>query len=202
MAQTIVGDYVINSYIAQPSSSESTRLDFNISNSIDRIGATLRLRAAAARGSGTMFSQGEKVDRRYAVFSFRTSFDMRFLSWLNGDYSFSFSRSMMRLSGMSRTHIDAYVHDFSLTATPGQWRFTVSGGHSRDQVQPHRYVNRLDLNGRVAFRFNKRVEFILNASNLLDKREYALRSFNGLTSSESVSYLRGREFIFSIRISR
>lgn len=202
MAQTVVGDYVINSYMAQPSSSESTQLYLNISNSIDRIGATVRLRASATRGSGTMFSQGEKVDRSYTDFSLVPSLDMRFLPWLNGNYSFSFSRNMMRLSGMNRTHIDAYVHDFSLTATPGRWRFTVSGSHSRDQVEPHRYVNRLDLNGRVAFRLNKRVELILNASNLLDKREYVLRSFNGLTSSESVSYLRGRELIFSIRISR
>lgn len=202
MAQIIVGDYVINSYIAQPSSSESTQVYLNISNSVDRIGATVKLRAAARRGSGSMFSQGEKVDRRYTDLNFGPGFDVRFLSWLNGDYSFSFSRNIMRLSGMTSMHVDAYMHRFSLNATPGKWRFAIIGSHRRDQVQPHRYMNRLDLNARTVFCLNNRIEFILNASNLLDKREYVLRTFDGLTSSESVSYLRGREIMLSIRISR
>ncbi|MDE6333782.1 MAG: hypothetical protein K2L77_03950, partial [Muribaculaceae bacterium] len=202
VAQTIVGDYVINSYIAQPSSSESTQIYFNISNSIDRIGATVKLRTTARRGSGSIFSQGDKVERAYADLSFVPSIDIRFLSWLNGDYSFSFSRNMMRLSGMSQMHVDTYKHRFSLSATPGKWRFTISGSHRRDQVQPHCYMNRLDLNARTVFRLNNRIEFILNASNLLDKRDYVLRTFDGITSSESVSYLRGREVMLSIRISR
>ncbi len=201
-AQTIVGDYVINSFVSEPSSSESTRFYFNISNSIDAIGTTARLRTSASRGSGTMFSQGEKVDRRYAGFDVAPAIDMSFCRWLNGEYSFSFSRDIMRLSGMASNHIDAYVHRFSLSATPGNWRLTLGGSHRRDQVQPHRYANRLDLNARAVYRLSKRVDLILDATNLLDRREYALRTFNGLTSSETVSHLRGREFMLSIRISR
>ena len=201
-AQNVVGDYVINSFMSSPSSSESTNVYYRISNSIDAIGATVSLSGTASRGSGTMFSQGERVDRGYAGVNVSPKFDMRICSWLNGDYTFTFSRNKMRISGLEATRIDGYTHRMSLSATPGNWRFTVNCSHRRDQVQPHVYQNWLDLNARAAYKLTKRVELSVNATNLLDRREYAVSTITGLTSTESISYLRGREILFSIRISK
>jgi len=202
MAQNIVGDYVINSFVSQPSSSESTSVYYRISRSFDDIGATISFGGMANRGSGTVFSQGERVDRSYAGVNVSPTLDIRICSWLNGYYTFTFRRDKMRIFGDIASRIDGYTHCFSLSATPGNWRFTVNGSHRRDMVQPHVYQNWLDLDARAAYKLSKRVELSINATNLLDRREYALSSINGLTSSESVSYLRGREVIFSIRITK
>lgn len=199
-AQTIIGDYVINSYRSEPSKSESSSIFGRVQKSLDALSSTISFNAGYRRGSSSVFSQGNPVDRKTGSLSLSTFADMKFLSWLNGTYGFGFARNTLDLSDMPSNRIDSYSHNFSLSATPGKWIFRVYGNHNRTRIERHVYENVLSIAGFIRYHINSRFQLQLNAHNLLDKRRIVNRSFSELGSVESTSYRRGRQFLVTLRI--
>lgn len=201
-AQDVVGDFVVNSYRRSPSSSESTQLRGRVQKSLDALSATVSLDGAFSRGTGRYFSQGIEVDRSLVSASVAPSLDMVITGWLNGCYRFAYSRDRMKLSGIDSSRNRSFVHNFGLSATPGRWIVSVNGNHTRTMLPTGRYDNVTDLGVRASFRMSKKLELTLDAINLLDSRYRIDRRFDDITSYESISYQRGREFTLSLRISR
>lgn len=199
-SQTLIGDYVVNSYRAEPSNSESSTVSGYLSKSIDEINSSAKLSAYYRRGSSSVFSQGNPVDRNNQLLSISPTVDVQFCRWLNGTYGFGFARNTLKLSDMPSNRIDTYSHNFTLSATPGKWVITVRGNHNRDRIAPGDYESRMALSGYVRYNISSRFELTLNADNLLDKRRWVSRSFSELGSVESISYQRGRQFLITLRI--
>ena len=203
VAQNLIGYYVVNSYYNSPTSSESTGFSGKIQKSIDTFASTFTLNVNGSESSGNFMSQGVLMDRKMRSLMLAPSTDMRFTSWLNGNYNFTFSTSRMLAgagSGWSRN--DSYNHTFSISATPADWVFTLRGRHSRVRIPGAPYDNSMDLSAKVGCRMSKKVELSVNASNLLDSRHSVSRSFNDLTTFESITFTRGREFLLTLRLYR
>lgn len=201
VGQTVVGDYVLNTYHASPSSGESTDVSGRLSYSTDFLNSTVRLDAGYSRASGHYYSQGDPVERNSRSLRLGPSVDMQLLAWLNANYSFGFSRSSMRLTGLGTNDFDTYRHTFGVSATPGRWVFTVDGSHLRTELSPGRYDNRLTLNAEVRCSLNRRIDLMLNANNLTDSRYSVIRQFDNLSAYERFTRLRGREFLLTIRFA-
>lgn len=202
IGQMLVGDYVVNYYYNSPSSSSSTNLSGRLEKSIDAIASTLTLNASASQSSGSYMSQGNPVENHTRGLSVGPSCDMRFASWLNGSYSFTFATQRMALTATPHSRNADYNHSLSLSATPKGWIFSVQGYHTRTRIPGQGYDNRMDLSARVRCRLSSRLDLGLTGSNLLDNRTSVRRNFNTFSSYESISFNRGREVVLSLFISR
>ncbi len=202
VAQNLIGYYVVNSYYDSPTSSASTSLSGRIQKSIDALASSVTLRVSGSESSGSYMSQGVLLQSKNRSFTIDPSADMRFTPWLNGIYNFTFHTARM-LSGTGRwNRNESYIHSFNLSATPGKWVFTIRGQHSRVRIPDAPYDNSMDLSASVRYRLSRKIELTLNGLNLLDSRRSVSRSFNELTTIESITFKRGREFLLSMRISR
>lgn len=202
MAQTLAGDYIFNYYRSAPSKTESTDIYGRVQKSVDMLNSSFSVSASAQRGTSTVYSDGNPVDRSHARFSVTPGLDMAFCSFLNGDYRFNFNRSSMTLKGLSRESYDNYRHSFGLAFTPGKWIVRVQGTHERTETRPHEYDNRLDLSAHLTVKLSRKVDLDFNASNLLDRRRRVTRSLGDLFMTETVSMQRGRQFLLSVRVTR
>lgn len=201
-SQYVVGDYVVNTFNYSPTSSESTSVRGDIEKTVDAINAKFILRGSWDRGSETLYSQGNPVNRKSYAYNLSPAFDIQALDWLQCNYRFSFDRSAMELGGLDPQRTDSYCHSFGFIFTPRRWIFSLNADARRDQTGPHAYKNRFDLGGYVRYVHSRRVSFTLNLSNLLNKRDYYIRSFDGITAFESNIRQRGREICLSIRITQ
>ena len=199
-AQTLVGDYVINYYRAEPSRSESTGVYASYSQSLDAINSSLTLRGSYNRGTSTVFSQGDPVRRSTSQYTASGHFDVRICSWVNASYNSSFLTNNMTLQPMPSTRIDRYTNAIAVNFTPGEWVFNLNGSWQCDRLEPHRYANRVNLGTFLRYKVTKNLELSLSANNLLDKRTWINRSFTEFTSIETISYQRGRQFLLTLRI--
>lgn len=202
VAQTLAGDYIFNYYRSAPSKTESTDIYGRVQKSVDMLNSSFSVSASAQRGTSTVYSDGNPVDRSHARFSVTPGLDMAFCSFLNGDYRFNFNRSSMTLKGLSRESYDNYRHSFGLAFTPGKWIVRVQGTHERTETRPHEYDNRLDLSAHLTIKLSRKVDLDFNASNLLDRRRRVTRSLGDLFMTETVSMQRGRQFLLSVRVTR
>lgn len=199
-AQTLVGDYVINSYRAEPSRSESTGVNASYSQSIDAINSSLTLRGAYNRATSTVFSQGDPVRRSTTQYLATGHFDVRLCSWANADYDLSYISNTLSLQAMPSSRIDSYTNTVTVNFTPGKWIINLNGSWQCDRLEPHRYENRVNLGTYLRYNLSKKLDLSLSANNLLDKRTWINRSFTELASIETISYQRGRQFLLTLRI--
>lgn len=202
VSQMLIGDYVVNAYRAEPSSSESTRVLGRINKSLDALNSTIGCIASWSRSESTVFSQGAAISRRLYEYFIAPTLDMQFTSWLNGNYNFRYNYQDLRLGVIPTNTIHSLTHRFSLTATPGKWQFSINGSHVSESYDTDKSSRRFDLNASIVYRLNKRIDLRLDGSNLTDGGEYISRSFDELSTFETISRLRGREIVFSIRISK
>ena len=83
-----------------------------------------------------------------------------------------------------------------------KWEWHVSGEHYRNEIAAGSYKNLFLLDTKVVFKLNKRWEFSVSVSNILDQRTYSYTTYSQLTSYESRRHLRGRELLFTISLRK
>lgn len=201
VSQMLIGDYVVNAYRAEPSTSQETKAYARIQKSLDAIQSSVQLNGSFRRTDETAFSQGEEVNRRLLVYTAFASLDVRFCSWLNAAYYLSFSHTRMHISMLPSALNTGYDHMLEATGKWGKWMVSANGVYGTTRLGPGDYTRTTDLGVRVNYKLNKRVEFTLKASNLLDDRNRVTRSFDTFSQTETAERLRGREFMIGIVVS-
>ncbi len=202
-AQTIAGDYIIYSYHAQPSRSQSTNVYVAANKSLDFMGGTVGVSGSYATSHNNVLSQGESVDYRSRTLTLSPGISGRISDYVNWSYRFNFARMSLAMTDMPTRHTDNYSHYFSLTATPvDKLRFTASGEYYRNAIEAHRYKNMVMVDANLTYSINRKIDLTASVTNILNHRTYSYSTYGTLSVMERSSSLRGREFLITIYIKK
>lgn len=201
VSQMLIGDYVVNAYRAKPSTSQEIRANARIQKSLDAIQSSVQFSGSFNRNTESVFSQGEELNRRMLVYTAFASLDVRFCSWLNATYYLTFRHTRMHIAQLPAALNSDYDHTLELTGNWGKWTVTADGVYQTTRLGPGDYTRTTDLSMYINYKLNKRIEFNVSASNLLDDRNRVSRTFDTFSQTETWQRLRGRQFLIGIVIN-
>lgn len=202
-SQTFIGDYILYSYRKSPSRTESMILMATANKTLDFMRGNIGLTAAYTNLSNEMTSQGSPVDYDSRSILLSPNINGNISSWLNWSYRFKFSRSSLKMSGLPSPDLDSYLHDISVSVTPGNnLTWTISGEYYRNEISASQYKDLMMADTKISYSISKRVEISASVNNLFDKRKYAYTTYGTLSAIEQSSRLRGREFLISIYLKK
>ncbi len=201
--QNVVGDYVFHSYRAQPSDSRNAMAMLNASKTLDFMRGAIGLRGNFRRTDNSLLSQGVPTDYRSDAFTLSPFINGSITNFLNWNLRFTWDRSSLKISDMSRRSSDSYVYSGGITLMPCRLvTWTTGGEFYRNQIEEGRYKEMLMLDTKLTFNISKRLEISASVTNLLNRKEYGYTTYGTVSQAERTSRLRGREFLISIYLKK
>ncbi len=201
--QNVVGDYVFHSYRAQPSDSRNAMAMLNVSKTLDFMNGAIGFRGNLRRTDNSLFSQGIPTDYRSDAFMLSPFINGSITNFMNWNLRFTWDRSSLKISDMSRRSSDSYVYSGGITLMPCRLvTWTTGGEFYRNQIEEGRYKEMLMLDTKLTFNISKRLEISASVTNLLNRKEYGYTTYGTVSQAERTSRLRGREFLISIYLKK
>lgn len=122
---------------------------------------------------------------------------------MNWNLRFTWDRSSLKISDMSRRSSDSYVYSGGITLMPCNLIMWTTGGEFyRNQIEEGRYKEMLMLDTKLTFNVSKRIEITASITNLLNRKEYGYTTYGSVSQAQRTSHLRGREFLISIYLKK
>lgn len=203
MAQQLFGDYVVYSYAAAKSNGKMLLANGNVGKTLDFMRGSANVSGRFTRTDSHLLSENESVNSVGTSWAVGAKVNGSPLRWLSFDYRFDFSQSRMAMNGAGTPWLSGMENELLLNVMPhSKWEWHVSGEHYRNEIAAGSYKNLFLLDTKVVFKLNKRWEFSVSVSNILDQRTYTYTTYSQLTSYESRRHLRGRELLFTISLRK
>lgn len=199
LAQQLYGDYVVYSYADANNDSKTLMAMGRLGKALDFMRGSFNINGAYNRMDSRLISQEQLVQNVTDGWSIGGNLSGNPARWLSFDYSINYSDSRMTMNGTATPWLSSTVNELNITFIPhSKWQWTVGGEHYRNELAEHDYKNVMMLDTKLTFKLNKRIDFALNLTNILNEKSYNYTSYSQLTSFESHRRLRGRQLLLSI----
>lgn len=203
MAQQLYGDYVIYSYADAKNDSKMFMALGSIGKTLDFMRGSCNVNGSFSRHESQLLSQSQSVSSVSTGWIVGGKISGNPCRWFSFDYSIEYSDSRLTMNGQSESWLSTLENELSLTFIPHRkWQWTVSGEHYRNELTEHNYKNVVMLDTKLTYQLNKRIEFGVSLTNILNKRSYNYMTYSDLSSFESQRQLRGRQLLFSIKLRK
>lgn len=203
LAQQLYGDYVVYSYADARNNGRMLMVMGSIGKTLDFMRGSCNVNGSFSRNESHLLSQQQSVNSVSTGWSIGGKINGSPCRWFSFDYRIDYSDNRLTMNGLSESWLSTMENELSLTFIPHRkWQWTVSGEHYRNELTEHNYKNIVMLDTRLTFQFNKRIEFAVSLTNMLNKRSYNYTTYSQLSSFESLRQLRGRQLLFSITLRK
>ena len=198
LAQQLYGDYVVYSYTSAKSDGKMLMASGNIGKTLDFMRGSANINGSFSRNESYLISENNSVNSVGTSWSAGAKINGALLRWLSFDYRFDFSSSRLAMNGSNASWLGSMENEFLLNIMPHKkWEWHISGEYYRNELSNDNFKNVFLLDTKLIFKLSKRLELSSSLSNIFNQRTY-----NYLTSFESQRWLRGRELLISISLSK
>ena len=203
LAQQLYGDYVVYSYTSAKSDGKMLMASGNIGKTLDFMRGSANINGSFSRNESYLISENNSVNSVGTSWSAGAKINGALLRWLSFDYRFDFSSSRLAMNGSNASWLGSMENEFLLNIMPHKkWEWHISGEHYRNELSTDNFKNVFLLDTKLIFKLSKRLELSSSLSNIFNQRTYNYITYNQLTSFESQRWLRGRELLISISLSK
>jgi hypothetical protein len=191
----------VQTSMAKPNRSESVSAHFVVNQMIDAIASTIRLGGNYSLSASSQLAQGEIVKYQGKQYAVAPSITSKIQSWSSLSYRFTFaeSRNIIRVGNSERKPIRTISQRVQLNFFPLQ-------GLTINLEYEHFYNNAIVFGSRslsfgdIGVRYNwKKMEFLLEYSNIFNAGQYVSASYNDVRSYYYAYDLRPAEVLLKIR---
>ena len=175
----------------------------NIGKTLDFMRGSANINGSFSRNESYLISENNSVNSVGTSWSAGAKINGALLRWLSFDYRFDFSSSRLAMNGSNASWLGSMENEFLLNIMPHKkWEWHISGEYYRNELSNDNFKNVFLLDTKLIFKLSKRLELSSSLSNIFNQRTYNYITYNQLTSFESQRWLRGRELLISISLSK
>lgn len=201
--QHFVDDFIFHSYEASPSRSQSLNIMGNVSKTLDFMRGAISMNGGYTRMANNMVSEGVPTLYHNTSWNLGGRINGSLSNYVYWSYNIKYSNSQLSMNREEMQNLDRYTHSFSLNISPiDVLSWETEGEYYRNEVAEGNYKNLFLLDTKLTWQISKRMELMASVNNLFNRKEYTYITYNNLSSIESIRYLRGREFMFTIYLKK
>ena len=201
--QHFVDDFILHSYEASPSRSQSLNIMGNVSKTLDFMRGSIAVNGGYSRMANNMVSENVPTLYHNTTWNLGGRINGSLSNYVYWSYNIKYSNSQLSMNREEMQNLDRYTHSFSLNISPiDVLSWETEGEYYRNEVAEGNYKNLFLLDTKLTWQISKRMELMASVNNLFNRQEYTYTTYNNLSSIESTRYLRGREFMFTIYLKK
>ena len=198
-----VNDFIFHSYEASSSRSQSLNITGNISKTLDFIHGAISINGGCTRMANNMVSESVPTLYHNTSWNLGGRINGNLSNYVYWSYHIKYSNSQLSMNREEMQSLDRYTHSFNINICPTNvLSWETEGEYYRNEVAENNYKNLFLLDTKLTLQVSKRMELAASVNNLFNRQEYTYTTYNNLSSIESVRYLRGREFLFTIYLKK
>ena len=202
-SQHFVDDFILHSYEASPSRSQSLNIMGNVSKTLDFMRGSIAVNGGYSRMANNMVSENVPTLYHNTTWNLGGRINGTISNYAYWSYNIKYSNSQLSMNREEMQNLDRYTHSFSLNISPiDVLSWETEGEYYRNEVAEGNYKNLFLLDTKLTWQISKRMELMASVNNLFNRKEYTYTTYNNLSSIESTRYLRGREFMFTIYLKK
>ena len=200
VARDFVGDYIINSYFSNSSSSENLMAGGKVSKGLGFMHGLVSVGFDYLRFDGFLRQNDSPSAYSSDNYMLSAKWSGRPVDWFNFTYELNWNKDKMVLKnlGFDSSSINL-AHHLTFNFQPlKSWFIKLHGEHYRNQIADHQYKNLTLADASTSYGFKNGMELSLTALNLFNQRTYGYTIYSGLTRTGKEYQLRGRTILMSI----
>ncbi|MBQ8243339.1 MAG: hypothetical protein IJZ40_07745, partial [Bacteroidaceae bacterium] len=202
-SQHFVDDFILHSYEASPSRSQSLNIMGNVSKTLDFMRGSIAVNGGYSRMANNMVSENVPTLYHNTTWNLGGRINGSLSNYVYWSYNIKYSNSQLSMNREEMQNLDRYTHSFSLNISPiDVLSWETEWEYYRNEVAEGNYKNLFLLDTKLTWQISKRMELMASVNNLFNRQEYTYTTYNNLSSIESTRYLRGREFMFTIYLKK
>ena len=202
-SQHFVDDFILHSYEASPSRSQSLNIMGNVSKTLDFMRGSIAVNGGYSRMANNMVSENVPTLYHNTTWNLGGRINGTISNYAYWSYNINYSNSQLSMNREEMQNLDRYTHSFSMNISPiDVLSWETEGEYYRNEVAEGNYKNLFLLDTKLTWQISKRMELMASVNNLFNRKEYTYTTYNNLSSIESTRYLRGREFMFTIYLKK
>lgn len=202
-SQHFVDDFILHSYEASPSRSQSLNIMGNVSKTLDFMRGSIAVNGGYSRMANNMVSENVPTLYHNTTWNLGGRINGTISNYAYWSYNIKYSNSQLSMNREEMQNLDRYTHSFSLDISPiDVLSWETEGEYYRNEVAEGNYKNLFLLDTKLTWQISKRMELMASVNNLFNRKEYTYTTYNNLSSIESTRHLRGREFMFTIYLKK
>lgn len=198
-ARFFTGDYILNYYLPEVNRSRSWSINGRMSKGWSAIKGTLTVAGGYDRSRSFLFQNGERTDYLSTSWHIHPRFDMHPFKYLDLTYETAYTVSLLKLKSTGKeTSLDNFSQTLTLHIVPSRlWYVNLTAEHYYNEITDgvHKQMVLADAGLTLIFH---RIEFNIALTNLFNRKEYAYRIYDGVSSLYRSFRLRPRNLLASV----
>ncbi|SEA01510.1 Outer membrane receptor proteins, mostly Fe transport [Porphyromonadaceae bacterium KH3R12] len=195
-----LNEYLLNTFIAQPSRSDSWMLNGNISKGVYFINGIVSVRSLYSAFDGALFQNGKESPYSSDSWSITPKITSRIARWCNVSYELSFSRNWLKMKNSDmQTSYKNLSQLFSCSITPHRtWYVQLAGEHYYNEITQDVSKHLFLADAEFTYSFKSGWELNLSVKNIFNQHLYAYTVYNGLTAMSREYKIRPRNVMAGV----
>lgn len=194
---------IIYSYAHNPNRSRLFTMTGDISKTLDFMRGTASVNASYTSTTSTMRSAGRDTPFASRICSVEPRFTGEIGAWTNVSYGLAYQRDMLSIADMPPVVTNNLIHSFKCFVTPIDALYCgLTGEYYRNQLSSTEWKDMLMLDLNLSLNLSKRVQVQLALTNILNATTYSYTTYSALMSIASTKYIRGRELMLTLVLSK
>lgn len=198
-ARVFTGDYILNYYLPEANRSRSWSVNGRASKGWNAINGTLTLTGGYDRSRSFLFQNKERTNYMSTSWNVGAKFDARPVKWVNLIYETGYAVTQLQLlSTGTETSLNNYSQRLTTHIIPSKyWYINLAGEHYYNEITDgvHKQLVLADVG--IALTLHK-VEFNVSLTNVFNKKVYAYRIYDGVSSLYRSFRIRPRNVLVSV----
>lgn len=182
-ARTFTGDYILNYYLPETNRSRSWSVNGRASKGWNAVKGTLTLSGGYDRGNSSLIQNNELTDYQTASWHVNSKFDTSPAGWINLTYKAGYDVSLLKLVATgTETSLNNFFQTLTTHIIPSKcWYIDLTAEHYYNKIMDgvHKHFVLADIGLTLIFH---RIEFNISWTNVFNKKEYAYRLYDGVSS--------------------
>lgn len=202
--QAFEGDFIIASYQEGKNTARQLDVNGNVSKGFDFLNCYIYLQGMYTNRHSMLVRNEERMPNVRSMWSIGPRIEADLTEKITLQYELSYGKSKLRLENEgSEMQTASMKQSLSLRITPlPKLSILLKGEHFRNTETDNRKRDFFLADAMVSYQLSKRCDLELNATNLLDEREYAYTTFTNEASTVSRSYrIRPRNLLLTARFT-
>lgn len=182
-ARAFTGDYILNYYLPEISRSRSWSVNGRASKGWNAIKGTLTLSGGYNQSRAFLFQNNDRTDYQSKSWNVNSKFDTSPSKWMGLTYEAGYAVSRLKLKSTgTETSLDNFSQSLTMHIIPsGYWYIDLTAEHYNNEITSgvHKQMVLADVGLTLIYH---KVEFNVSLTNVFNKKEYAYRIYDGVSS--------------------
>ena len=200
-SQVFVNDFILNSFDVKSNDARLFNVNGNVSKGLLRGRIHIGFDAAYAEGKSSAIRDEQEISYRQSAFTLQSRLKGYFTNWFSTDYKIGYTFNKLQIIKGDATNYQTLRQFLSLGFLPSKgWQFSVGGEHYLTRFSSSKSSGLILVDASASWEPTKTLKFGIEATNILNRKEYRYASYGLLNETEYMYRIRGRNVMLSMQV--